>query len=94
VVVGGYNTPDYVGHGFIYRNGQWATLDPWPNGISNAGVIVGNNYIYVNNTFTTISVPNSSWTGFLNISPGGLIAGQTGFSADPAGLYGFTAICH
>jgi hypothetical protein len=93
VVIGTYNNFDYVTHGFIYGNGQWATLDPAPTGISNAGVIVGNNFIYAKNTFTTISVPNSSWTGSMNISPGGLIVGQAGFASDPGSLYGFMASC-
>ena len=91
--------------GFIYRNGQWATLDyPDPNnaqttlvGISNAGVIVGYNYsgvsfLYANGTFKIIQAANASYTYVYGIAPGGgLIAGHAVFSD---GIHGFTAICH
>jgi probable HAF family extracellular repeat protein len=99
VVVGWYNNFDSVTHGFIYSGGKWATLDkPMAtstqlDSISNAGVIAGFDFIYANSTFITISVPNSSWTGFLNISPLGLITGQTAFSSNPGTSYGFTATC-
>jgi hypothetical protein len=90
--------------GFIYSNGQWATLDyPDPNnaqtwlvGISNAGVIVGYNYsgvsfLYANGTFKIIQAANASYTYVYGIAPGGrLIAGHAVFSD---GIHGFTAIC-
>lgn len=90
--------------GFIYRNGQWATLDyPDPNttqtwlvGISNAGVIVGSAdfgpFLYANGAFKLIQVPNATYTYVYGIAPsGGLIAGYAAFSD---GLHGFTAACH
>jgi hypothetical protein len=88
--------------GFIYRNGQWATLDyPDPNttqtwlvGISNAGVIVGyadfGPFLYANGTFKLIKTPNATYTYVYGIAPGGLIAGYAVFSD---GLHGFTAAC-
>jgi hypothetical protein len=46
VIVGTYYDTDYIGHGFIYHNGQWATLDfiyafTGLIGITNSGVILG-----------------------------------------------------
>ena len=74
VVVGSYFAPDNSVHGFIFHNGQWATLD-YPHatatvlvGITNAGKIIGNAFflatgttlfLYENGTFKVISVPNS-----------------------------------
>ena len=90
--------------GFIYRNGQWATLDypdpnttqTWLSGISNAGVIVGHAdfgpFLYANGTFKLIQAPNATYTYVFGIAPGGgLIAGYAAFSD---GLHGFTATCH
>jgi len=88
--------------GFIYRNGQWATLDyPDPEttqtslvGISNAGVIVGSAdfgpFLYANGTFKLIQVPNASYTYVYGIAPGGLIAGYAIFGDD---VHGFAATC-
>jgi hypothetical protein len=88
--------------GFIYRNGQWATLDyPDPNttqtwlyGISNAGVIVGSAdfgpFLYANGTFKLIQVPNATYNYVFGIAPNGLIAGYAVLSD---GLHGFTATC-
>lgn len=95
-VVGTYTTASGVPHGFLYFNGKWSTLDyelsPSANltGISNAGVILGSNFIYASGTFKLLpNVPNSTWT-----SPTGLITGRAfGFSADPNDSYGFTASC-
>ena len=84
-------------NGFMYQNGNWATLN-YPNsentdlvGISNAGVIVGNaedtdhGFIYVNGAFKIISAPDGSATTVAGISPKlGLIVGtanQEGFIA-------------
>jgi probable HAF family extracellular repeat protein len=100
-VVGTYTTASGVLHGFLYFNGKWATLDyelsPSANltGISNAGVILGSNFIYANGTFKLLpNVPNSTWTEFYSMSPAGLITGRAfGFSADPNDSYGFTASC-
>jgi hypothetical protein len=48
VIVGVYNDVNYSSHGFIYHNGQWATLDFINSstgtgliGITNSGVILG-----------------------------------------------------
>ena len=88
--------------GFIYRNGQWATLDyPDPNttqttlvGISNAGVIVGSAdfgpFLSANSTFKLIQVPNATYTYVYAIAPAGLI---TGYAVLSDGLHGFTATC-
>jgi hypothetical protein len=88
--------------GFIYRNGQWATLDypdpettqTWLVGISNAGVIVGSAdfgpFLYANGAFRLIQVPNATYTYVYGIAPGGLI---TGYAALSDGLHGFTATC-
>jgi len=87
-------------NGFIYHNGQWATLN-YPNalftnlvGISNAGVIVGNatdtvgGFLYENGVFKAISTPNGSSTTVMDISPTqGLILGT-------ANSGGFVAKCH
>ena len=86
-------------NGFIYHNGQWATLN-YPNavftnlvGISNAGVIIGNadtdgGFLYENGAFKIISAPNGSPTTVVGISPKlGLIVG-TGTSG------GFIAKCN
>lgn len=100
-VVGTYAAASGVLHGFLYFNGKWSTLDydlsPSANltGISNAGVILGSNFIYANGTFKLLpNVPNSTWTEFYTMSPTGLITGRAfGFSADPNDDYGFTASC-
>jgi len=89
--------------GFIYRNGQWATLnypDPnttqtWLFGVSNAGVIVGSAdfgpFLYAHGTFKLIQVPNATYTYVYGIAPnGGLIAGYAVLSD---GIHGFTATC-
>jgi probable HAF family extracellular repeat protein len=100
-VVGTYSTASGVLHGFLYFNGKWSTLDyalsPSANltGISNAGVVLGTNFIYANGTFKLLpNVPNSTWTEFSSMSPAGLITGRSwGFSANPNDTYGFTATC-
>jgi hypothetical protein len=91
--VGFYTNPDE--HGFIYHNGQWATLD-YPNttgtelyGISNSGVIIGLDhsleqgraFLYENGTFKVIDVPDSYYTHALGISPGGIITGNARLNA-------------
>jgi hypothetical protein len=81
VIVGSY-IDVFGSHGFIYHNGQWATLDN-PNapvgttglsGISNAGKIIGFNnppakttaFLYENGAFKVIAVPNASGGTFAN----------------------------
>jgi hypothetical protein len=85
IVVGLYEAPDSSVHGFIFRKGQWATLD-YPNasftalvGITNAGKIIGTadvnfsttHFLYDNGTFKVIPVPNSDpdTTALRSISP-------------------------
>ncbi len=96
-VVGTYANASGVLHGFLYYNGKWATLDytlsPSVNllGISNAGVVLGSNFLYANGKFKLLpNVPNSTWTDFFAIAPGGLISGSAIFSD---GTHGFTAAC-
>jgi uncharacterized membrane protein len=80
-VVGTYFGNHGMSHGFIFHNGQWATLD-YPHasgtalvGITNAGKILGiasfyptsvfTQFLYENGAFKVISVPNSSGTPWL-----------------------------
>jgi hypothetical protein len=75
-VVGSYFGSDRLIHGFIFHNGQWATLD-YPHsfftalvGITNTGKIIGiadgiqdssrTPFLYENGAFKVISVPNSA----------------------------------
>jgi hypothetical protein len=105
-VVGSYFSPDNSVHGFIFHNGQWATLD-YPHalatrlvGITNAGRIIGNAFfdlgfempfLYENGTFKVISVPKSGSSDVVSISPKqGLILGLT---AGPPGHPAFIAQC-
>jgi probable HAF family extracellular repeat protein len=107
-VVGFYedaNVP--MNHGFIFHNGQWATLD-YPNalntaliGITNAGKVIGwvqtntstGHFLYENGTFKVISVPNSGNPDLLSISPKqGLILGVTDRNNFPSAP-GFIAQC-
>jgi probable HAF family extracellular repeat protein len=98
-VVGFYFGSDRLTHGFIFHNGQWATLD-YPHasatflaGITNAGKIIGDAignafnhaFLYANGTFKIISLPNGGPKGLLSISPKqGLILGITGGAGTPA----------
>ena len=83
-VVGQYDDKASL-HGFIFHNGQWATLD-YPQavgtnliGITNAGKIIGKArittpwsdvlFLYEKGTFKVISVPNSVAPELLSISP-------------------------
>jgi probable HAF family extracellular repeat protein len=98
-IVGFYNGTDSAEHGFIYKNGQWASLQ-FPNatqstelyGISNSNVIVGqgqaHGYMYNDGTFKEIAVPGSAETQVRAIAPGGLIAGMADLT------HGFLASCH
>lgn len=84
-VVGSYSALDNSVHGFIFHNGQWATLD-YPKasgtvlvGITDAGEIIGTAlanasrtlFLYENGTFKVISVPNSDpgTRSLMSISP-------------------------
>jgi hypothetical protein len=100
VVVGTYrlNDPNGVNHGFIYRNGSFATLDYRNNtraatllvGIDNNGVIVGNVYsksfLYKNGVFKDIFGPHGELVSVSGISANGVITG--GFNGR-----GFTVNC-
>lgn len=99
VIVGFYLDASSAEHGFIYRNGEWATLN-LPNattstelyGISNSGAIVGEGqqghaYLYENGTAKEIKVPGATQTQVRAIAPGGLISGM----ADRT--HGFLASC-
>ena len=102
-VVGAYkHTTGGRNHGFIFHNGQWATLD-YPQavatnliGITNARKIIGKArvnssdtlFLYENGTFKVISVPNSAYPELLSISPKqGLILGRN------TATQGFIAQC-
>ena len=95
--------------GFIYRNGQWATLDyPDPNttatflvGISNAGVVVGSASIENSQSTTTFLYANGT---FKLIQPPnatytyvtGIAPGGgliSGYAVLSDGVHGFTATC-
>ena len=104
-VVGQYSDNKAILHGFIFHNGQWATLD-FPQavatnliGITNARKIIGKArvnssdtlFLYENGTFKIISVPNLVGPELLSISPKqGLILGITDVSA---GSPAFIAQC-
>jgi probable HAF family extracellular repeat protein len=97
-------SPNLLRHGFIYNNGQWATLN-YPNstlqteltGISNSNLIIattikGSNatgsFLYKNGTFKKIVMPNSNVPTYAN----GVSPGKdliTGFS----GYKGFITTC-
>jgi len=84
-IVGWYSTtlpPNEQRHGFLYHNGQWATLD-YPSsslqtvlaGIDNAGVIIGStitgstlqgSFVYENEVFKTVALPNSAFPTVLS----------------------------
>jgi len=95
-VVGFYFGSDRLTHGFIFHNGQWATLDyPLASatflvGITNAGKIIGDAigngfnhaFLYENGAFKIISLRGPK--GLLSISPKrGLILGITGGAGTP-----------
>ncbi len=109
VIVGSYQDGTLIRsgtksvQGFIYRNGQWATLnypDPnttqtWLVGISNAGVIVGSAdfgpFLYANGAFKLIQAPNATYTYVTGIAPGGGLI--SGYAVLSDGIHGFTAAC-
>jgi hypothetical protein len=107
VVVGWYilpSDPSRVVHGYIYRNGSFATLN-YRNqitstsllGISNNGMIVGNHYfndgfLYVNGIFKNIFGPHGEHVTARGISANGVITGDMWI--DATGMHGFTATCH
>ena len=108
VVVGSYLNPgDCCGtsHGFIYRNGSFATVNyrGFKNtntelmGIDNNGVIIGNAYgngfLYKNGVFKNIIGPNGAQpVTTRGISANGVLTGDVWISG--TGQHGFTANCH
>ena len=110
VVVGTYglpNDPTGTEHGFIYRNGSFATLNyrndvrAWTDlrGIDKNGVVIGNRYtidgngfLYRNGIFKDIVGPNGQQVTVRNISAGGIITGDTSVPGS-VGPHGFTATC-
>jgi len=106
VVVGSYTLPtdpSGIGHGFIYRNGSFATLN-YRNkqtntslvGIDNNGVIIGNNYsngfLYKNGGYKDIVGPHGE-----QITARGISANNSTVTGDmwisSSGSHGFTATC-
>jgi hypothetical protein len=101
-IVGNYGTPNsQLSHGFIYYHGSWATLNYKHTtssntdlvGISNSGVIGGNDYgtgfIYESGVFKVVSAAKSSETTVQGISADGIIAGNL----QAGNPYGYTAKC-
>ena len=107
-VVGTYRDTNGHLHGFIFHNGQWATLD-YPHavdtelvGITNAGKIIGNAFflngprtlfLYENGTFKVISVPNSDPGTRSLMSISPKQGLILGVTAGPAGRPAFIAQC-
>ena len=102
VVVGGYTLPtDFseVSHGFIYRNGSFATVNYGTGqapgtvlvGISNQGLVVGDDYgngfIYANGVIKNVVDPQGQTVLVRGISADGLITG------DLSGGRNFTVRC-
>jgi hypothetical protein len=106
-IVGWYSKqapPHRWKHGFIYHNGQWASVS-YPStsvetsleGISNSNLILANtshgstgvfSYIYVNGTFKKIVMPNSTLPTF---AIG--MSRVKGLITGHAGMTGFIATC-
>jgi hypothetical protein len=104
VVVGSYILPNEtnVSHGFIYRNGSFATVNyrnlhtlTYLQGIDKNGVIVGNSYasgfLYKNGVFKKIVGPHGEDPTVYGISANGVITGNIWISG--TGQHGFTVTC-
>ena len=97
-VVGFYYDANYNRYGFIWNNGQWASLGSELLGISDTNIVLGIGspdgttfFLYKKGNFEDLpSVPNSSSTNYDGISPNGLITGR---ETDSAGQHGFVATC-
>lgn len=85
-VVGWYTTPGFSGaHGFIWQNGSFVTLDaPYAlgyqslNGINDNGVIVADDYVYINGKFVYLGF--GGWQVQLSgINDDGIMVGHHGF---------------
>jgi hypothetical protein len=101
--VGYYFLPDWSGHGFWYREGEFGAIDrpdslgTFPLAINNAGVIVGvywtatdsAGFVLERGRFTDFRVPNSTYTQPFFINDRGQVSGIYG---DAAGIaHGFVA---
>ena len=83
-MVGLYYDDNYYQHGFIWNNGQWASLGSELLGISNTSVVLGIGspdgttfFLYKNGNFEDLpSVPNPSSTNYDGMSPNGLLTGR------------------
>ena len=83
-MVGLYYDDNYYQHGFIWNNGQWASLGSELLGISNTSVVLGIGspdgttfFRYKNGNFEDLpSVPNPSSTNYDGMSPNGLLTGR------------------
>ena len=104
VVVGTYILPNEtnVSHGFIYRNGKFATVNyrnfqdiTWLTGIDNNGSFVGNAYsngfLFKNGVFKNIVGPHGEQVTVYGISAHGIITGNMWISG--TGQHGFTVNC-
>lgn len=104
-IVGNYDSGGSQLSGFIYHNGQWASLK-FPNsvntslvGISNAGVIIGNAlmpddtqtaFVYENAAFKVIAVPNATGNSTTVFD----ISPNLGLIVGTYSSGGFIAKCH
>jgi len=90
VVLGTYDDSKYNIHGFIYKNGEFTTIDPpgshgtYPAAINASGEIVGNylnsSYVqtaftYSNGTYTDVSMPGTAGTSLRGINDDGILMG-------------------
>ncbi len=106
-IAGSYNDANHGLHGFVYKNGVYATVD-YPNttatelfGISDAGVVIGLDhsleqgraFLYKNGKFEVISAPNAYYTHATGIAPNGLITGEVVYNGQASTVKGFTATC-
>jgi probable HAF family extracellular repeat protein len=98
-VVGDYRDAHGQFHAFLWRNGEFSTVDPpFPSttgygatGINNAGVIVGgfdtHGYIDDHGVFSQIDVPGATYTGLMAVNNHDVLAGNY---CDTQTCYGFT----
>ena len=102
-IVGSYQTPDYVFHGFLEHNGTFTSFDApgagyltQPTGINNAGTIVGfiqdsndfdHAFILQNGVFTNADYPGSVACELDGINDAGDMVGE--FTNDLQTWHGF-----
>jgi probable HAF family extracellular repeat protein len=92
-IVGRYTVGDVMS-GFLYSNGSYTSIQP-AYGINNSGQVVGtsNNdpnlsFIYNKGTYTTLSVPGSTYTAAAGINDPGQVVGTYG-AIVPGNFRGF-----